>query len=199
MTLMAKGWDRESLRHSAAKRFGKAPPYRNDTKMPSVCPPRPQTASITMNEDKYIDNLIGISGYESRVVVSGGTLPEKEYPFYGGGCGFAWLNGKGVAFKNYFEEENKRLKEKYGFDVFYVHKGYPSGFSVSISGDFSTLMAQKAREKIARENLPVKKSFVDYIEASAQQDMGFKEFIMNDVKKQVEGKFPNLYVETRLD
>jgi len=29
---MAKGWDKEKLRHSMAKRFGKAPPYRKKTK-----------------------------------------------------------------------------------------------------------------------------------------------------------------------
>jgi len=30
---MTKGWDKESLRHSAAKRFGKAPPYRKKKKV----------------------------------------------------------------------------------------------------------------------------------------------------------------------
>jgi len=33
---MAKGWDKESLRHSAAAKFGKAPPYRTENKMPAV-------------------------------------------------------------------------------------------------------------------------------------------------------------------
>jgi hypothetical protein len=192
-----KGWDKETARHSAAKRFGKAPPYRTESKMPALA--KPITGTIKLNEETYVDNLISISGYESSIVVSGGTSEPKTYPFYGGGCGFASLKGKGTAFKKYFEEENEKLREKYGFDVFYIGHGYPTGTTVSVSTEFSTYIAQQARAKIIRDNLPIPKNFVDYIEASAQQDMEFKEFIMNDIQKQIQYKFPNTYVETRLD
>ena len=35
---MTKGWDRESARHSLAKRVGKAPPYRNNKKITIIKP-----------------------------------------------------------------------------------------------------------------------------------------------------------------
>jgi hypothetical protein len=46
---MAKGWDKESARHSAAKKFGKAPPYRTEPKMAVYIPPKVDGTHFKIN------------------------------------------------------------------------------------------------------------------------------------------------------
>jgi len=191
-----KGWILESSRHSLA-----AKGIVTGTKQKTSAGATPIAAStnITLHPEGYTNGLISLSGVESRVVVSGGMGPEKEFPFFGGGCGFAHINGKGVEFKEYFEEQNVLLRRQYGFDVFRVSKGYPSGYSVGVTNDFLSYIGDKAEHKIDTEKIPVPTAFRKDLMACAQQDMGVKEGILKDVHEQVKHRFPNSYVDTRLD
>jgi hypothetical protein len=57
-----KGWDKESLRHSAAKKYGKAPPYRNEAKMPAVSHRQIDVGSGTLF--KINDKISVVARYE---------------------------------------------------------------------------------------------------------------------------------------
>ena len=53
---MASGWDKESARHSMAKKFGKAPPYR-EKKMPAVVKPKQVKSWIKGTHFKINDKI----------------------------------------------------------------------------------------------------------------------------------------------
>jgi hypothetical protein len=192
-----KGWKFEGTRHSLAAKGIKTTKKESAHQIKIIHPIL--TSEIQLNDDAYVNDLLSISNEEGVVTVSGGTDEPKDFPFFGGGCGFANLKGKGVEFKKYFEEQNEGLREKYGFNIFSVYKSYPSGFSVGVSNDYLTYIGEKAEKKIDCEHISVPAAFKQDLLASAQQDMSLKERILNSVKKQIEKKFPQSYVETRLD
>jgi hypothetical protein len=91
-----KGWDKESLRHSAAKKFGKAPPYRGKKKIINPILQYPELTEIPSGlrtpeveayyelkkeikdlEDKIESNEIFINWYKPNKIMSKFFSPEK--------------------------------------------------------------------------------------------------------------------------
>jgi len=95
--------------------------------------------------------------------------------------------------KPFFKKQNRILREQFGFDVFYTDG------SIRLSYKFLDYLARETLQFIRDNNLEVDPAFLRDIRAYAQQDMGFKEFILRDVLEQIKDKFPNARVWTRLD
>jgi len=74
---MAKGWDRESARHSAAKKFGKAPPYRSEAKMPAVAVAPTKEVKELAAKRKFLDFLDQFTYATQMVEKAWGETPTE--------------------------------------------------------------------------------------------------------------------------
>lgn len=190
------GWKLESVRHSLARKGIKTGIKKTNNKKIMQ---KPTKTVIKLDTEKYTGQLLSLAGIKTKVIVSGGNAPPREFAFHSHGCGFGYIEGKGVEFKKYFEDQNVELQKIYGFDVFRISKGYPSGFSVSITGEYLSYIADETKIKIFEEQIKLPETFTSQIGACASQDISVKEIILNDIHKQIEKKFPDSYVTTRLD
>lgn len=148
---------------------------------------------IKLNVETYIKKLLQNQNIHNVVVVSDGNTTHL-YNFHSFGCGFAWIHGDMRRLKPFFRKQNKLLRRQFGCDVFSTEYG-----SVALTVAFLDYIAQKTIECVINNNISVDPEFLSNLRAYAQQDMAFKEFILEDVLKQIQDEFPNAVVLSRYD
>jgi hypothetical protein len=96
---MTKGWDKETARHSAAKKFGKAPPYRTKLKFPKGTYKTVEKIGTTCSLSDVKKELKTEKTMASIKADLAGFTGTQQY--HQGWAGVKWTDGVAYFFKKY--------------------------------------------------------------------------------------------------